>query len=291
MVGSRASLFEKLAYKLRLEGVSSWLRKKRISHVVVSVSKTIKPYLSSHHLNSETNIADERVFVFWAQGETEMPACVRACFDSVKRLCGSRTVVLLDLNNIREWVSLPSFVLSKLKDGRLSLTHFSDLLRFCLLEQYGGWWLDATVFLSNPLPPVKDLFTVKSCQTKVFISEGRWSGFIWHMPKGYPLADYMKRFLLFWWRSHATLPDYFFIDYGIRWFYLNNPLFRNQIDSLPTSNPELYFFQSNRSEMPFDAEEWLRISSGTTFFKTTYKQTRPAVPGSFRDTLLTPFHH
>lgn len=218
-----------------------------------------------------------------------MPACVRSCFDSVKRMCGSRKVILLDMKNLQEWVTLPSFVFSKLNEGQLSLTHFSDILRFCLLEQYGGWWLDATVFLSNPLPSVMELYTVKSNKTKAFVSEGRWAGFIWHMPKGYPLADYMKKFLLYWWSSpHATLPDYFLMDYGIRWFYLNSIPFRNQIDSLPISNPELYFFQSSRSEMPFDAEEWRRISSGTTFFKTTYKQSRSATPGSFREILLMP---
>lgn len=289
MTGSRASFPEKLTYKLHLEGLSARLREKRISRMIASISNKLVSNFTSPFLDNEANPANEKVFVFWAQGESEMPISVRACYDSIKRMCGERNVIFLDMNNMGEWVALPSFVLSKLQKGALSITHFSDILRFCLLEKYGGWWLDATIYLANALPSVKSLFSVKSFPTKDFISEGRWSGFIWHMPKGYPLADYMKRFLLFWWsQPDAILPDYFFMDYCIRWFYQNNKPFRNQIDALPFSNPDMYFFQSPICERPFDAEEWLRISSGTTFFKTTYKQSGPTIPDSFRATILTP---
>ena len=288
MTVSRTNLLEKIAFVLHLEHVSAWLHKKKVSRFIASVSKPLASEISPDcSINAQTNVTNEKVFVFWAQGETEMPPIVHACFESVKRMCGAGRVVLIDKNNLGEWVSLPPSLLSKMNDGVISLTHFSDILRFCLLEQYGGWWLDATVFLSSPLPAVKGLFSVKTHPDKAFVSNGRWASFIWHLPKGSPFAVYMKKFFFYWWaQPDATLPDFFLIDYCIRWFYQNCISFQKQIDALPVSNPDLYFFQSPLCETPFNEKEWQKISTRTTFFKTSHKLTRPSVPGSFRATIL-----
>ena len=286
MESSRTSLLEKVAYKLGFEKGSAGIHRFRVSQMVSSFSKSLDSSWSSLS-SSDCCICDEKVFIFWAQGEKQMPAGVRSCYDSVKRFCGPRQVVLLDLSNLHEWIKMPSMLFSRLNNGSLSITHFSDILRFCLLEKYGGWWLDATVFLSNPLPLEKGVFTVKSEPMKEYVSKGRWSGFIWHLPLGHPFAVYMTQFFYAWWcRPDAFLPDYFIVDYCIRWFYNNNRQFQNDIDSLLVSNPAMYFFQSPLCEKPFDEEEWRRISTGTTFFKTTYKNRYPATPGSFRATLL-----
>lgn len=288
MTVSRTNLLEKIAFVLRLEHVSAWLHEKKVSRLVASASKPLVSDLSPHSsFHAETNATDEKVFVFWAQGENEMPPVVHACFDSIKRMCGEGRVVLIDKNNLGEWVTLPPSLLSKMNNGVISLTHFSDILRFCLLEQYGGWWLDATVFLSHPLPSVKGLFSVKSQPNKAFVSNGRWTSFIWHIPQGAPFAFYMKKFLIYWWsQPDASLPDYFLMDYCIRWFYRNNVSFQKQIDALPVSNPDLYFFQSPLCERPFNEKEWQKISKRTTFFKASHKLTRPPVPGSFRAMIL-----
>ena len=41
-------------------------------------------------------------------------------------------------------------------DYLLSLIHISDMLRTCLLLQYGGYWLDATCLLTSSFPEVID---------------------------------------------------------------------------------------------------------------------------------------
>ena len=58
------------------------------------------------------------------------------------------TVIRLDNKNLCEYVSFPEFVTEKLKNGNMSYTHFSDLLRLGLLNLYGGVWLDATILAS-----------------------------------------------------------------------------------------------------------------------------------------------
>ena len=42
--------------------------------------------------------------------------------------------------------------MEKLAKGTMSTAAFSDLLRFSLLEHYGGTWIDSTVYLTNKLP-------------------------------------------------------------------------------------------------------------------------------------------
>ena len=289
MTGFRASFIEKVAYKLRLEPISSRIHEIRVSRIVASFSNRLETTWPESTPNVSDDHTDEMVFLFWAQGEKEMPATVQSCLQSVKKESTTKRVVLLDLDHLNEWVELPAFLYTKLHDGTLSLAHFSDVLRFCLLERYGGWWLDATVFLSAPLPLEKGLFTIKLQSAKDYVSGGRWSGFIWHMPKGYPLAVYMKQFYLAWLSSPgATLPDYFLMDYCIDWFYKTFKPFREHIDALPPSNPDLYFFQSPDCEDPYDPEKWLRLTTRTSFFKTTYKRRHPATPGSFYAILLEP---
>jgi hypothetical protein len=36
--------------------------------------------------------------------------------------------------------------------GKMTVTHFSDILRFNLLKNNGGLWLDATIFVNKPIP-------------------------------------------------------------------------------------------------------------------------------------------
>ena len=139
MTGSHASFLEKVAYKLRLKRVSAWLHDKRVSRLVASVSSRLAATVSYSFSEPDSNTVAEFVFIFWLQGEAVMPPAVRACFESVKRQCDEKRVVLIDKNNLADWVTLPSSVFSKLNDGELSIAHFSEIVRFYLLEKCGGW--------------------------------------------------------------------------------------------------------------------------------------------------------
>lgn len=214
------------------------------------------------------------IWIFWAQGFNAMPNLVKSCYQSVIRNSNGFTVCLVDMSNVGEYVSLPDYIFEKLNKGYITYTHFSDILRFALLSKWGGLYLDATIFVSSPIPHFDSLFTIKEKDNPQYASRGKWTGFLWYLPSNSSFAKYVISFLLVYWKKYNSLIDYFLVDYVIRSYYESNETFRNTIDSLEYSNPNLYFLQSPSCDEPYDKVQWQYISATTRFFKTSWKQKR-----------------
>ena len=93
----------------------------------------------------------ERAFSIWFQGEDEAPALVKSCFRSMRRHLDLELVVLTE-KTIFDWISLPDYIIRKWKEGKISHAHFSDICRVELLYRHGGVWLDATDYVTAPIP-------------------------------------------------------------------------------------------------------------------------------------------
>ena len=89
------------------------------------------------------------MWCFGYQGIGCAPDNVKACIGSIKENCKDYDVVILDKDNISNYYIPSLSIQQKLNDGRMSLTHFSDILRMNLLNFYGGRWIDATIFLTG----------------------------------------------------------------------------------------------------------------------------------------------
>lgn len=81
---------------------------------------------------------NDPVWIFWYQGETAMPEIVKICYNSIVSNIHDRPVHLLTKDNIASHVTLPNYIYDRLNRGELSYTHFSDILRICLLFDKGG---------------------------------------------------------------------------------------------------------------------------------------------------------
>ena len=81
-----------------------------------------------------------------------MPPIVQSCFQSLCSHAGNHLVHLITQENISKYVTIPDYILRKVQEGKISFTHFSDILRMCLLYEHGGLWIDATVYVSEPIP-------------------------------------------------------------------------------------------------------------------------------------------
>lgn len=91
------------------------------------------------------------IWIYWKQGFENAPDIVKACVQSVKENTGNEMVLITE-QNIADYVLFPAYILEKLSSGNMSAAAFSDLLRFTLLEHFGGTWIDATVYLTGALP-------------------------------------------------------------------------------------------------------------------------------------------
>ena len=89
------------------------------------------------------------IWFFWYQGFDSAPELVHICYNSIKKYYPNKKIILLDKNNITEYVDLPDYIWKKFRNRKFSITHFSDILRVALLSRYGGTWIDSTVFCTG----------------------------------------------------------------------------------------------------------------------------------------------
>ena len=88
----------------------------------------------------------KKVWVLWLQGEENAPEIVKACIASTKRAFKGYEYKVLDKSNIHDYIELPDYIEEKYKKGIITHAHYSDIVRVALLSQYGGVWVDATVY-------------------------------------------------------------------------------------------------------------------------------------------------
>lgn len=93
------------------------------------------------------------VWVCWLQGRENAPALVQNCIDSIERqLRQDQQLVIVTADNYADYVTMPSVIVDKWRQGVISNTHFSDLFRIHALACHGGCWIDATCLLMRPIP-------------------------------------------------------------------------------------------------------------------------------------------
>jgi hypothetical protein len=110
--------------------------------------------------------------IFWQYWHQEIgadtPKTVISCLNSVKEHGNGHEIILLTGKTVNDYVDLPSFVWQKLGKGRFNNTKLSNLIRLYLLSAYGGVWLDATIYLTNPISDSflqKDFFAFQRSET------------------------------------------------------------------------------------------------------------------------------
>ena len=90
---------------------------------------------------------NKTIWINWFQGWDQAPPLCRYCLDSWKHYNPDWDVVMLDENNYRDYVDIDSI----LPGVETNKTAFSDILRLFLLKEYGGVWVDSTLFCNKPL--------------------------------------------------------------------------------------------------------------------------------------------
>lgn len=150
------------------------------------------------------------IWVFWMQGVEVAPPLVQDCVAQMQRWTEGYDVRVVTSENMADYVQIPEHILRKLKEGKISYTHFSDILRIFLLARHGGIWMDATVLLTGPLPDY-----ITSGQL-FFFQPPRGSGnphagssWLIAATPHHPVAENVVNLLTEYWRKEDKLRDYF----------------------------------------------------------------------------------
>lgn len=140
--------------KTNSDEISLWAYLERFKFVLSenTSSQFSDAYTDKSSLDSEKLSLDGKkafLFQYWNTGEDNAPQMVKVCFKSVERYCKDLKIVRLDDSSICSYIDIPDYILEKYKSGVISKAHFSDYIRTCLLLKYGGFWCDATVYLTS----------------------------------------------------------------------------------------------------------------------------------------------
>lgn len=233
--------------------------------------------------------SEPRIWTAWWQGEENAPGIVQECIASMRRSSGVPVTVITE-KNYREFIDVPRTMADKVRGGAITLTALSDFIRFSLLARHGGMWLDATNFLSGPVP--EDVWSLPfySCRREIgevkFVSKYRWTSFAMAAWAGHPLFEMLTVMTAKYWDGHSRLIDYLLIDYLIDLAVRHSPACKRDIEQIPFNNPRVEDLLWTLAQ-PFDQSAWENLTRETWLHKLSYKVPVDGGPGSYRAHLST----
>lgn len=257
----------------RYEKVKAYIRTK-YGNIISQYAQLLYNADSSAEKRMKSNCP---IWIFWYQGIENAPDIVKMCVESVKRNAHDHPVILIDKDNYKDYVNIPVHILSKVSEGKISLTHFSDILRFNLLADHGGIYLDSTVFVTNNSG--EDVFdwskySLYTCHTEIRpetdVAKGAWVSYIFATSKGNPFAKYMVDMFNAYWAKEKMLITYLMIDCMIAIAYEDISWAKEMIDAIPPNNREIYELAQNANLIY--ADELYKKVISCPFHKLTYKK-------------------
>lgn len=240
----------------------------------------IEAYTSAHHEPQEPG--ERCIWVFWGQGEECMPALIKACYKQLVALNGDAVRLVTNLN-VHDFLDIPSEIYAKVEHGAITWAHFSDIIRTSLLAQYGGLWLDATVWTTRQFPFEKfsDLLFY-SANGKVAVNSRAvrfWTSFKWNWSTWCMLAS-RKQSTLFRFVSEMmkavaireeVWPDYVFQDYLIYYACCKLP---GVGTAMRECNKTEFRYRNRLAELmnrPYDEQEYELLTATDYVFKLSFR--------------------
>lgn len=219
------------------------------------------------------------IWCCWWQGEDSMPELVKMCHTRLKQVIPKEKAELhlITLDNYKLYVDIPEHIIRKFEAGIITMTTMSDVLRFHLLERYGGYWLDATVFFSGDIP--EEYFSGKFyCQrmskdfsrNKREACKGNWCGFSMAGPRGCIIFKYMNDAFSKWWEIYDAIIDYVLIDYLLMSGYKNIPVIAEIINQVPDNNEDIFEMYQVLNQ-PYSEDLYQKVTKRNVMHKLTYK--------------------
>ena len=255
-------------------------------------------FMRKHYLAAADPVPDrpaehadsaEKIWTIWLQGEDQAPDIVKSCFASIRAHC-SQELVILDDKSVFERITLPEVIVEKYRAGKIRAAHFADICRVELRHRYGGYWLDATCFVTAPIPEFianQDFFVFLAGE-KVHGNYSFIQNCFIRAQKGAYLLEAWRAMILDYWLHEDRRVDYFQHQVMFRTLVTHHPeaaarfAEMPQVDQYPT---HLYLYEYK--DLPYDPAVFRKASEAGFFYqKTSYRGLDDIVPGSFADWIV-----
>ncbi len=217
------------------------------------------------------NKVSNYIFTCWLQGEENAPKLVQECFRTMRECMPERKLVIITSDNLKDYVDLPDYIVSKWRKGIITHTHFSDIIRTALLVRHGGLWLDSTVLCTGSI----DRYIDKSTDLFVYKNEHRGndscalSSWLIYAKPNNPILVNTLNILYIYWKNHNHIIDYFMYH---KIFTLVTAKFKDEWEKIPFySNIEPHILWFHYFYDNFNSEVFERLKEMSNFHKLSNK--------------------
>lgn len=251
-----------LAGQLTMYKSYSWLKKHFENDL-----KQIKTELPKEQ---NCDVAEKQVWICWLQGMENAPQIVQDCYASVCYWMKDWKITVITADNMNEYVQFPDYIVRKWKEGVISNTHLSDLLRLELLIRYGGLWIDSTTYMTGTIPAYID-------DSNFFVYRNGWMDMeMINMGSWLIFSKYTNNIILLetqsllyaYWKKYNYIKNYFLMHIFFRMVTDANPELWGQVPAINHIDSHLLM-----QELPkhYDKNRCQQIMRLTPIHKLTYK--------------------
>lgn len=227
-----------------------------------------------NYVKSLPHDRSNKVWICWFQGMENAPILVQKCYESVKDNLIDREVILITSENMDQYVQFPDYIVEKWKAGIITHTHLTDLLRLELLINYGGMWLDATVFCSEERKSIPDYYFASELFFYQCLKPGR-DGHCQYISSWLMSATTNNKILMAtrelcyeYWKKNKSMDDYFLLH---DFFSIVLDYYPDDWKSVvPRDNAAPHILLLRLFD-EFDQDVWQAVKAQTPFHKMTYK--------------------
>lgn len=225
-----------------------------------------------------SGVYSNKVWWCWLQGEDNLPELQKKCLKSIKKHLIDREIIIITNENLYDYIELPEYIKRKYKEGIITNTHFSDLIRLQLLIKYGGTWIDSTAYCTGYDKSLfdKPLFVYKDCNNIWFANKNRFeqqpiiadSWFITAEVEN-PILIAVRDMLFEYWKDNNYLIGYFTLHYFFT--LVVNYKYKKEFDEIPIMSNLTPHILQYKCLNEYNEEEFKEITKQSTFHKLTHK--------------------
>lgn len=248
-------------------------------YVEKNYSHIIEKY--RHNTAAQKAVDSPAIWVFWGQGESQMPTLIKACYEKLKE--NNSNVKLLTNDNLSQYLDIDHTIYNKVKNGQIGWANFSDLVRVTLLYKYGGLWVDATLWIHQKVDFEKlSRFDIYSANSEVVVHKKDccfWTSFkfnwstwcMWANKTNSTLFGFISEMLSEIYHSEQITPDYVLLDYLINYAITHFPEVEQQIAQISKMRCNQKNTLASLMNEPYDEQRYQNLCATDNFFKLSFR--------------------